>query len=284
MSQVHFCNRTGECSLIRDVYEVNGMRLVDVPNILLQDNWDIKVYGWDASHTKRSTTYNVVARTRPENYVYTETEQLKWEMLEERIDEIEEKGVSDEKLNSAVNAYLEANPIEIPVESVNGKTGAVVLTAADVGALSADTEIPSTAGLATETFVEEYVDEQNFADKTYVKNYVTQEIEDALADFEPSTGGSGSDVDLSNYYTIKEVDALIEEIELTPGPQGEAGYTPVKGVDYFDGEDGKDGAAGLDGADGYTPVKGVDYWTEADKAEMVSDVLAALPAAEEVSV
>lgn len=26
-----------------------------------------------------------------------------------------------------------------------------------------------------------------------------------------------------------------------PGPQGEPGYTPVKGVDYFDGKDGKDG-------------------------------------------
>jgi hypothetical protein len=28
---------------------------------------------------------------------------------------------------------------------------------------------------------------------------------------------------------------------------------------------------------------GVDYWTDADKAEIVNDVLAALPAAEEVS-
>lgn len=32
------------------------------------------------------------------------------------------------------------------------------------------------------------------------------------------------------------------------------GYTPVKGVDYFDGVDGKDGK------DGHTPVKGVDYF------------------------
>lgn len=30
--------------------------------------------------------------------------------------------------------------------------------------------------------------------------------------------------------------------------------------------------------DGYTPVKGVDYWTEAEKEQMVADVLAALPA------
>lgn len=36
-------------------------------------------------------------------------------------------------------------------------------------------------------------------------------------------------------------------------------------------------------ADGHTPIKGTDYFTEADKAEMVNAVLAALPAAEGVS-
>ena len=49
------------------------------------------------------------------------------------------------------------------------------------------------------------------------------------------------------------------------GKNGTDGYTPIKGVDYFDGKDGKDGA---DGADGYTPVRGTDYWTEEDKAEI----------------
>lgn len=33
----------------------------------------------------------------------------------------------------------------------------------------------------------------------------------------------------------------------------------------------------FDGKDGYTPVKGEDYFTEADKAEMVSAVISALP-------
>ena len=37
------------------------------------------------------------------------------------------------------------------------------------------------------------------------------------------------------------------------------------------------GAAGPAGADGKTPVKGTDYFTEADKAELVQAVLAALP-------
>lgn len=53
-------------------------------------------------------------------------------------------------------------------------------------------------------------------------------------------------------------------------------------VTFSDGKkltvkNGSKGSDGQDGADGYTPVKGTDYWTDDDKAEMVSDVLAALP-------
>ena len=40
---------------------------------------------------------------------------------------------------------------------------------------------------------------------------------------------------------------------------------------------GDKGDKGDTGADGKTPVKGTDYWTESDKAEIVNDVLAALP-------
>ncbi len=53
------------------------------------------------------------------------------------------------------------------------------------------------------------------------------------------------------------------------------GYTPIKGVDYFDGKDGKDGTVSfndltdeqkesLKGKDGYTPIKGVDYFDGED--------------------
>lgn len=51
------------------------------------------------------------------------------------------------------------------------------------------------------------------------------------------------------------------------GKDGAPGYTPVKGIDYFDGAPGaagKDGIPGKDGADGYTPVKGVDYFDGVD--------------------
>ena len=54
-----------------------------------------------------------------------------------------------------------------------------------------------------------------------------------------------------------------EQKEELRGPKGEDGYTPVKGVDYFDGAPGQ---PGKDGVDGYTPVKGVDYFDGKDGA------------------
>lgn len=56
-----------------------------------------------------------------------------------------------------------------------------------------------------------------------------------------------------------------------PGAPGDPGYTPQKGIDYFDG------APGEPGAPGRTPVRGTDYWTAQDKQAIVNDVLAALP-------
>ena len=50
------------------------------------------------------------------------------------------------------------------------------------------------------------------------------------------------------------------------GLDGDPGYTPQKGIDYFDGKDGEDGYTPVkgkdyfDGEDGYTPVKGKDYF------------------------
>lgn len=95
------------------------------------------------------------------------------------------------------------------------------------------------------------------------------------------------DIDLSEYATTTYVDSAIEKIELTPGPQGEKGEPGEKGADGAPGKDGVngiDGKDGVDGEDGYTPVKGVDYYTEEEKAALVQDVLAALPAAESVGV
>lgn len=295
VKQVHFCNRTEECSLVVETYEQDGSLVADVPNILLQTSWRVRAYAYDGNATLHEQWYEVKARTKPEDYIYTETELKSWEELEERVNQIEENGVSDEKIESAVNAYLTENPVEVDLTGYATEKyvdeAISAIPEVDLSDYAKKSDIPSTAGLATESYVQEEISKIEIPSTDLTdyatKDYVAQEIAEA------QLGGSGGEVNLDNYYTKAEVDNAINTIELTPGPQGpkgEDGYTPVKGVDYFDGKDGEPGAPGKDGADstvpgpqgpagndGYTPVKGTDYWTDADKAAMVNDVIAALP-------
>lgn len=212
---VHYSNRTDNSALVVEVKERNGLRVADIPNILLQESWDINVYGYcNGYYTKQAARIKVNPRTKPESYVYTETEVLNYNTVMEKIDRVENN------IGAAVNDYLIKNPVV---------------------------------------------------------------------------------VDLSNYYTKNQVDAAIDAVELTPGPQGPQGPQGVPGKDGKDGAPGpkgdtgpagpagpagKDGAPGQQGPqgepgapgqDGHTPVKGTDYWTETDKAEIVADVIAAIP-------
>ena len=206
---VHFCNRTDVSALVVEVKEKNGLRVADIPNSLLQESWDINVYGYCGGYyTKQAAKIKVNPRCKPESYVYTETEVLNYNTVMEKIDKVENN------IGEVVNDYLIKNPVV---------------------------------------------------------------------------------VDLSNYYTKSQVDAAIDTVELTPGPQGPEGPRGPQGEPGRDGQNGapgpagpagpagKDGAPGQQGApgapgqDGHTPVKGTDYWTETDKAEIVADVIAAIP-------
>lgn len=83
---------------------------------------------------------------------------------------------------------------------------------------------------------------------------------------------------------------FLSKLELMKGDNGEDGYTPIKGVDYFtddelksiidylqstikDGEQGPSGPQGISGKDGRTPIRLIDYWTKEDQTKIVSDVL-----------
>ena len=112
IKEVHFCNGSEECSLVCEVFTEDNKRIVNVPNILLQSCKRVRAYGYSENHTRYCKVFNVVKRSKPEDYIYTETEIKSYKNLETRINEIESKGVSSESLNKAVAEYLEANPIE----------------------------------------------------------------------------------------------------------------------------------------------------------------------------
>lgn len=72
----------------------------------------------------------------------------------------------------------------------------------------------------------------------------------------------------------------IESIEMTET----SGLVDIYTIYYTDGTTSTFTVTnGKDGEDGSTPVKGVDYWTDADKAEIVNEVLSNFIDASEVA-
>jgi hypothetical protein len=92
ITEVHFSNGATTAALVCEVYEEDGLRLVNVPNIILQDFWKIKVYGYLENFTKVEDCFEVIERAKPSDYVYTEVDIKNYEALEKRIEELEKNG------------------------------------------------------------------------------------------------------------------------------------------------------------------------------------------------
>jgi hypothetical protein len=93
ITEVHYCNKTESCSLITEVYKENGINYSNVPNILLTTDWKINIYGYDKDYTKHSKCFKVNSRSKPADYIYTETEIKNYDALEARIKALEEKEI-----------------------------------------------------------------------------------------------------------------------------------------------------------------------------------------------
>ena len=136
-TQVHFSNNVFGRSI--DVNVAYGVAII--PDVLLQTDKDLNVWAFvgtaENGYTKISKTFKVNRRNKPADYVFTPADQTTLEQIQEKIDYLE--SIQDpDAIKNAVNDYLEQNPVESPVQSVNGKTGEVELTAKDVGAISQD--------------------------------------------------------------------------------------------------------------------------------------------------
>ena len=136
-SQVHFSNKVFGRSI--DVNVADGVAII--PDVLLQTDKDLNVWAFSGTaengYTKISKTFKVNRRNKPADYVFTPPDQTSLEEIKERVSYLE--SMQDPgAIKNAVEDYLEKNPVEAPVQSVNGKIGKVELTAKDVGAISQD--------------------------------------------------------------------------------------------------------------------------------------------------
>lgn len=236
-SQVHFSNKVFGRSI--DVDVVDGVAII--PDILLQTDKELTAWAFvgtaENGYTKISKVFKVNKRNKPADYVFTPAEQTTLDEIMERLDSLEATQDPD-AIENAVEDYLEKNPVESPVQSVNGKTGKVDLIAEDVGAISQDKL-------------------QEATNEVLAQAKASGEFngEDGIT---PHIGANG------NWY-LGETDTGVKAQgeDGKDGAPGKDGYTPVKGVDYFDGKDGKDGIDGADGKDGDDYVL-----TDADKTEI----------------
>ena len=108
--EVHFCNRTSDCSLVVEVKDGRAA----IPNILLQDARPIRAYAYcDDSYTLTEQQFTVKARTKPSDYAYTETEIKSYEYLNAKLTEIEKEGFSEETVDKAVTGWMYEHPLAV---------------------------------------------------------------------------------------------------------------------------------------------------------------------------
>jgi hypothetical protein len=166
IKEVHFCNRTDECSLVVDV--VNGV--ANVPNAILQYSFDIRVFGYDGKATLHEKTFKVKPRSKPADYVYVETEARKFDELfdkaEEAISTVEKSAEQVETTANELYEYVEGHRlsfvddgegnVELKAIGTEGEGGNADLsgyyTKEEVDAL-----IPDLTGYATEDYVNDAI-------------------------------------------------------------------------------------------------------------------------------
>jgi hypothetical protein len=154
-TEVHFCNGSGEGSLVRPVKDQDDLRVVNVPNILLQETLSITAFAFvedeTGGYTRRAVVFPVRARPKPEDYVYTEEERLTWQSLDERMKKLEEGGagaVKPEDIQQAVEDYFKDNDVS-GLPAITEESEGKYLRVKNGVAVWDDLEIPQQYGLVT---------------------------------------------------------------------------------------------------------------------------------------
>lgn len=88
ITEVHFANCLCPSARKCVVYDYwiddeKFFRVADVPNDLLTEYMDIRVWGYDSGMTKYEQEFQVEKRTKPADYVYTQEEVKTWEQIYE---------------------------------------------------------------------------------------------------------------------------------------------------------------------------------------------------------
>lgn len=119
IDEVHFMNPNGDNALVVEPVIENNAVIAKIPNILLQAAINIRVFVVmhtdGGERTISDCTFGVIARQKPEDYIYTETEVLNYSNLNRRLSVLEGEGLSN-----AISDYLDKHPIDYNVKTSDG--------------------------------------------------------------------------------------------------------------------------------------------------------------------
>lgn len=76
VTEVHFSNRDMNHSITRDVYELEGKRVCNVPDIILQLPRNLVAYACVDGVTKKSVKFAVIKKPIPDDYVAEKEEEI----------------------------------------------------------------------------------------------------------------------------------------------------------------------------------------------------------------
>lgn len=226
--QVHFSNHHYGTSIDVDVQ--NGK--ATIPNQLLTSAIPLKAWAWvtdsNGEYTKEEQIFSVAKRNKPSDYVYTPTEIKTWQDLQNQIGD----------LSSLTTAHKDNL-----VNAINDAAG----SGGTVGDIAAE-DVSYTNAVEGWNNVKQALD----GHYTYLLDY----------------GGAIDDLSKNSHtHSNKSV------LDMLSDTDGKLQYNGSNvGLKGDKGDTGATGPQGEPGAAGYTPVKGTDYWTAADKAEIVEEL------------
>lgn len=130
ITEVHFSNRDMNHSITKYVYEKDGQRMCNIPDILLQLPRNLVAYAYADNATIKSVKFAVIKRPIPDGYVMDQTDELdeinrRLELLETMLKDIELGNQELKKFTSISEAEIWAKDTQkagtIVVIFVDGK-------------------------------------------------------------------------------------------------------------------------------------------------------------------
>ena len=128
--EVHFATRKMDFAYVVKTYSENGNTYCKIPNILLQQYYDIYCYevreNEDGEESTSTTILKITKRNRPLDYIYTDPEKYTYKELEERVKVLEDafeevKSTSIEASTLANEAYTMAESANATASSFSGR-------------------------------------------------------------------------------------------------------------------------------------------------------------------